>query len=71
MDLISVTSRLDRDAGRAAHRAFLDPDGLGQPIRLVEDMNLMECPMSVGTVLVSPLRLVGSDGVPVTVWCTT
>ena len=68
MDLISVTSRLRREAGRAAHRAFLDPAGVGRPIRLIEDMRLYDCPTELRWVLVSPLSLRGADGAPVTVW---
>jgi arylformamidase len=68
MDLISVTSRLHREAGRAAHRAFLDPAGDGEPIRLIEDMALGGAPAALGVVLVSPLMLTEGDGAPVTVW---
>jgi len=68
MDLISVTSRLHREAGRAAHRAFLDPAGHGEPIRLIEDMALQGAPAALGAVLVSPLMLTAGDGAPVTVW---
>ncbi len=68
MDLISVTSRLHREAGRAAHRAFLDPGGPGTPIRLIEDMDLLNCPATLEWVLCSPLVLRDADGGPVTVW---
>jgi arylformamidase len=68
MDLISVTSRLNREAGREAHRAFLDPGGTGAPVLLVEDMKLDCCPRHPGWVVVSPLAVKGADGVPVTVW---
>lgn len=68
MDLISVTSRLDRESGRAAHRAFLDPKGQGEPIRLIEDMRLVDCPERVAVVIVAPLALRVADGAPVTVW---
>lgn len=68
MDMISVTTRLRRDAGRAAHRAFLDPQGHGRPIRLIEDMRLQDCPPDLDWVLVAPLPLAGADGAPVTVW---
>ncbi len=68
MDLISVTSRLNRDAGRAAHRAFLDPHGVGAPVLLIEDMALRDCPHHLRFVLVSPLMLGDGDGAPVTVW---
>ena len=69
MDLISVTSRLRRVEGRGAHRAFLDPEGVGEPILLIEDMKLGACPEDIDHVLVSPLPLLEADGAPVTVWC--
>lgn len=68
MDLISVTCRLAREEGRRAHRAFLDPDGVGDPILIVEDMHLSGCPPDLGSVLVSPLFLEALDGAPATVW---
>lgn len=68
MDLISVTSRLRREAGREAHRAFLDPDRPGTPIVLVEDMALASAPARLGMVLISPLFFDAADGAPVTVW---
>lgn len=68
MDMISVTSRLHREAGRAAHRAFLDPEAAGRPIRLIEDMCLGGVPGDLGWVLVSPFMLASADGAPVTVW---
>ena len=71
MDLISVTTRSNRDAGRAAHRAFLDPEGVGSPLLLIEDMALEDCPGKLEWVIVSPLRTVGADGAPVTVWAFT
>jgi kynurenine formamidase len=68
MDLISVTSRLDRPAGRAAHRAFLDPEGVGDAIRLIEDMRLDQPIPHLARVLVVPLVIEDADGGPVTVW---
>jgi len=68
MDLISVTTRLARPEGKAAHRAFLDPAGSGSPIRLIEDMDLATCPKTLGWIVVSPLDLRNGDGGPVTVW---
>ncbi len=68
MDLISATSRLRREEGRACHRAFLDPHGRGTAVRLIEDMALSECPEELQLVVVSPLVVHGADGAPVTVW---
>lgn len=67
MDLISVSSQLNRPAGRAAHRAFLDPEGEGEPVRLIEDMALQDCPGQLACVFVFPLLLEDADGAPVTV----
>lgn len=69
LDTISVTSRLHREEGRAAHRSLLDPDAPGDPVLPIEDMDLSGItPSDLGAVLVSPLRVRGADGVPVTVW---
>ena len=68
MDLISVTTRLNRAAGREAHRAFLDPAGAGEPIRLIEDMWIDKSIPSLSWAVVVPLELQDADGAPVTVW---
>ena len=69
VDLISITSRLRRDDGKAAHRAFLDPSADGNPIILIEDMALQDAPPAMlGRVLVSPFFFDDADGAPVTVW---
>lgn len=66
-DFISLSSFQDRDLGREAHRAFLDPHGVGDPILIIEDMDL-SCELSgLLTVWVVPLRVVGLDGAPCTV----
>lgn len=69
IDFISVSSWLDRDAGRAAHRAFLDPDAPGAPIILIEDMDLspLTGAMRIRQVIVLPLRVQEADGAPCTV----
>lgn len=67
MDLISVTTRLDRPAGREAHRAFLTSDEPGRPILLVEDMDLAGCPSELAAVWMAPLLLSRGDGAPITV----
>jgi arylformamidase len=67
-DLISLTSYLNRPLGRVAHRAFLDPLESGKPIVLVEDMSLKELHCSPKKVWISPLRVEGADGTPVTVF---
>lgn len=68
MDFISVSSFKDREAGRIAHRILLSPEGR-EPVLPVEDMSL--APVGVGIriarMIISPLRVAGSDGAPVTV----
>jgi hypothetical protein len=71
MDMISVTARAHRPEGRLAHRAFLDPEGPGSPVLLIEDMALAQAPIDVRAVLVSPIRVRESDGGPCTVFCWT
>lgn len=66
-DCISITSRLHREAGRAAHRAFLDPEGPGNPVPLIEDMALAEVLWPLRQIIVAPLPIAGADGGPCTV----
>lgn len=70
VDFISIARLADREKGRESHRVFLDPAGDGHPILPVEDMRLS--PLENGRrkikrMVVSPLRVVGADGAPVTV----
>ncbi len=67
LDCISVTSRLHREEGRSAHQAFLDPDGKGHPVLLIEDMALAGTPGQLRQVIVAPLRVSKADGGPCTV----
>lgn len=66
-DSISVSSFAARDVGRQAHRRFLDPD---DPIILLEDMDLTQVDSScnINKVIVCPLRIAESDGLPCTVF---
>ncbi len=68
-DFISVTRLGDRPAGRAAHRILLDPEAPGSPLLPIEDMDLSS--ISVGRrvrrMVISPLRVAGADGAPVTI----
>ncbi|MBF0290321.1 MAG: cyclase family protein [SAR324 cluster bacterium] len=68
-DFISLSRWQDREGGRAAHQAFLDPNGIGEPILLVEDMDLrtLDKELELDSVWIVPLRVDGSDGAPVTV----
>lgn len=66
-DFVSLSSFQNRDLGREAHRAFLDPHAIGRPILVVEDMDL-SCELSgLTTVVIAPLRIVGLDSSPCTV----
>ena len=65
-DTISVSSFTDRLAGREAHRCFLAPE---HPILLLEDMDLREVGQDTvfQEVIVAPLAIAGSDGIPCSV----
>jgi len=65
MDIISTTSYSNRDEGRKAHHAFLNPS-IGSPILLIEDMNLNSS-NSFLKVIVAPLLLEKADGAPCTI----
>ncbi len=62
-DLISLTSKLDRDEGKKAHKSFL----LENDILILEDMNLSELDLCPNKIIISPLLIEKSDGVPCTV----
>lgn len=66
-DFISITSYDHRPLGRVAHHAFLHENHAGNPILAIEDMHLSELKTSPSRVFVSPLRILNSDGSPVTV----
>jgi len=59
-DLISLTSKLDRAEGKAAHINFL----INNDILILEDMNLEDITDTPETVLVAPLQINAADGVP-------
>lgn len=65
-DSISVSSFLNRELGREAHKAFLQPSS---PIILLEDMDLTMCSIEtkIKHLTIAPLRISGSDGLPCTV----
>lgn len=65
-DSISLSSFAHRKIGREAHKAFLD---YPRPILLLEDMDLsmVDNGMKLKEIIVSPLRVEGSDGAPCTV----
>ncbi len=62
-DLISLTSKLNREQGRLAHLAFLkNPE-----ILILEDMNLKDLDFKPNKVIISPLLIKNIEGVPCTV----
>lgn len=66
-DSISVSSFTNRLLGREAHREFLNPE---HPIILLEDMKLdmITLESNFDKIIVSPLRIKNSDGLPATVF---
>ena len=66
MDIISISSYSNRDEGRKAHKAFLNPDK-EEPILIIEDMKLdVNGPFT--KVLVAPLLINDADGSPCTIF---
>jgi arylformamidase len=66
MDVISLTSYLNREEGKKAHQAFLQKKE--KSILLVEDMDLRKLTSAPSKVLISPLIMTEADGGPVTVF---
>ena len=62
-DLISLTSKLDREEGKLAHRSFL----IENDILVLEDMDLDFLETIPNRVMISPLLIREADGVPCTV----
>jgi len=69
-DLVSISSYQNREMGRKAHQAFLDPDGYGNPILIIEDMFIPDVadPYSLERVLVAPIKVSGIDSAPCTIF---
>jgi len=65
-DSISVSSFVNRELGREAHKRFLNPK---QPILLLEDMNLKDLHEATNfkEIIIAPLRISKCDGLPCTV----
>jgi len=69
VDAISISSPDHREVGREAHRILLGPHHSGrEAVRLIEDMDLAALHGSPNRVWVAPLRMLGGDGAPVTVF---
>lgn len=62
-DLISLTSKLNREEGKNAHLQFL----IENDILILEDMNLLMVHESPATVIIAPMLVQSGDGVPCTV----
>lgn len=67
-DFISLTSWKFRAEGKLAHKAFLDPSGKGDPVCIIEDMALKNCPKAIKKLFVAPLLVKNGNGSPVTVF---
>ena len=59
-DMISLTSKLDRKEGKAAHTNFL----INNQILVLEDMNLNELSETPSKILIAPLQIKSASGVP-------
>lgn len=62
-DLISMTSKLDREEGKCAHTEFL----INNDILILEDMCLNNINEIDGYLIISPLLVSNADGIPCTV----
>jgi kynurenine formamidase len=69
LDSISISSWKNREEGRNAHKSFLNPVDYGNPILLIEDMdlNILGDGVEVLSCCVLPLRVEGADGAPCTI----
>ena len=67
IDWVSVSAYQNRELGRQAHRAFLDPSGRNQPLLLIEDMNLSAYLENLRKVFALPILIKGVDSSPCTV----
>lgn len=67
LDWVSLSSYTNRELGRDAHRAFLDPNREGHPILIIEDMCFVDNIENVKEIWVVPLRVDGIDSAPCTV----
>jgi len=66
VDSISISSWQNRMVGQEAHRTLLDPDSTGNPILLIEDMDLSVIHENtiINKVIILPLRIKEADGAP-------
>ncbi|MBW2003747.1 MAG: cyclase family protein [Deltaproteobacteria bacterium] len=67
IDWVSISSFQHKELGREAHRALLNSRGEGNPIVVIEDMNLSGNLYNLKEVWVSPLLVEMIDSAPCTV----
>ncbi len=67
LDFISVSNINNREEGRAAHKILLSNKKPGQPILLIEDMDLCAIKDNITKLFVFPLRFKNADGAPCSV----
>jgi len=67
-DFISLTSYQFRTEGRLAHKAFLHSEGEGNPILIIEDMDLRQLENSPKYLVVAPTLVHEADGAQVTIF---
>ena len=67
IDAISITSWKYRSEGRDAHRHFLNKEGDGKPICIVEDMSLNKVSGPFESVIILPILIERIDSSPVSV----
>ena len=66
MDWVSLSSRMNRDMGKQAHQVFLDPEGIGNPIMIIEDADF-SCDLSgLQSVQIVTLDVAEIDSAPCT-----
>lgn len=63
-DFVSLSSYQNRDIGREAHRAFLNPQGLNHPILIIEDMDLSGDLSKLNSVCIIPILIEEIDSSP-------
>jgi len=66
VDLISISSYSNREEGRKAHHAFLNPNQSENPILLIEDMKLDDN-LLFKKIIVAPLLIDRANGTPCTI----
>jgi arylformamidase len=68
-DFISLNSYQHREIGRVAHQSFL-VEGVGQPILIIEDVNLEQLLTRPKNLFSIPLLYEKADGAPTTIVAT-